>query len=43
VPGFKIDVERVFYKDGKVVKREKFHTDYRPTDHITCTNPKPDD
>jgi vancomycin resistance protein YoaR len=43
VPGFKIDVTRIFYKDGKVVKREKFHTEYIPTDHITCTNPKPDE
>jgi vancomycin resistance protein YoaR len=40
-PGFKIDVTRVFYKNGKEVKREKFHTDYIPTDHITCTNAKP--
>lgn len=39
-PGFKIDVTRVFYKGGKEVRRETFHTDYLPTDHITCTNPK---
>ena len=43
VPGFKIDVTRVFYRGGKEVKRETFHTEYLPTDHITCTNPKPDD
>ncbi|HUR72941.1 MAG TPA: VanW family protein [Sporichthya sp.] len=43
VPGFKIDVTRVFYQGGKVVKREKFHTEYIPTDHITCTNPRPKD
>ena len=43
VPGFEIDVTRVFYKAGKVVKREKFHTEYIPTDRITCTNPRTDD
>ncbi len=43
VPGFKIDVERLFYSGGKVVKREKFHTEYIPTDDVTCTNPRPDD
>ncbi|MBA3744873.1 VanW family protein [Sporichthya sp.] len=43
VPGFEIDVTRVFYQGGKVVKREKFHTEYIPTDRITCTNPRPDD
>lgn len=40
VPGFDIDVTRVFYKNGKVVKREKFHTRYNPTDRITCTSPR---
>jgi vancomycin resistance protein YoaR len=39
VPGFDIDVTRVFYQDGKVVKREKFFTRYIPTDRIACTNP----
>ncbi len=36
VSGFDIVVTRVFYKDGKVVKREKFFTRYIPTDRITC-------
>ncbi len=42
VAGFDIDVTRVFYKDGKVVKREKFFTRYIPTDRIICTNPRKD-
>ncbi len=42
-PGFEIDVTRVFYQGGKVVKREKFHTEYIATDDITCTNPRKDD
>lgn len=42
VPGFDINVTRVFFKDGKVVKREKFFTRYIPTDRIVCTNPRSD-
>ena len=42
VPGFDITVTRLFYKDGKVVKRENFFTRYIPTDRITCTNPRDD-
>jgi len=34
--GFKIDVTRVFVRDGKEVSREKFHTEYDPADKITC-------
>ena len=34
--GFDIDVQRVFVKDGKEVRREKFHTSYLPTDKIIC-------
>ncbi|MGQ0845251.1 MAG: VanW family protein [Sporichthyaceae bacterium] len=34
--GFDIDVTRVFYKDGKVVRREKFHTRYEATDRVIC-------
>ncbi|MYW03797.1 VanW family protein, partial [Streptomyces sp. SID3343] len=34
--GFKIDVTRVFVKDGKEAGREKFHTKYDPADKITC-------
>jgi vancomycin resistance protein YoaR len=36
VSGFDIDVTRVFYKDGKEAKREKFHTSYLATDRIIC-------
>lgn len=42
VRGFDINVTRVFYQDGKVVRREKFFTRYIPTDRITCTNPRSD-
>ncbi|MGQ0465114.1 MAG: VanW family protein [Sporichthyaceae bacterium] len=35
--GFDIDVTRVFYKDGKVVRREKFHTRYEATDRVICS------
>ena len=27
--------------NGKVVKTEKFTTNYRPEDDVTCTNPRP--
>ena len=32
VPGFDADYQRLFYRDGKVVKRENFHWRYAPTD-----------
>lgn len=40
--GFSIDVWRDFRKPGseKVVKTEKFHTVYRPQDHVICKTPK---
>ena len=41
VPGFKVDVGRIIKQDGKVVKTQKFTTNYRPEDDVTCTNPKP--
>jgi vancomycin resistance protein YoaR len=41
VPGFKVDVGRIIKQNGKVVKTEKFTTNYRPEDDVTCTNPKP--
>jgi vancomycin resistance protein YoaR len=36
VSGFDIDVTRVFVDGGREVKRETFHTSYRPTDKIVC-------
>jgi vancomycin resistance protein YoaR len=39
VNGFDIDVTRVFVDSGRVVKRETFHTSYRPTDKIVCRSP----
>ena len=30
-------VSRLFYDDGKVVKRERFYWRYAPTNRITCT------
>nr|BFE30104.1 VanW family protein [Actinomadura rugatobispora] len=34
--GFKIDVWRIFKKDGRVVRRQKFHTVYLPEPKLTC-------
>ncbi|MGQ4423334.1 VanW family protein [Streptomyces violaceoruber] len=34
--GFDVTVERVFYDDGKEVKREPFRTHYTPRDEIIC-------
>ncbi|QFQ95662.1 hypothetical protein F9278_05110 [Streptomyces phaeolivaceus] len=44
--GFDVTVDRVFYNDGKEVKRQPFHTHYTPRDEITCETPdgeKPDE
>ncbi|MEU6805901.1 VanW family protein [Streptomyces neyagawaensis] len=41
--GFDVTVERVFHDDGRVVKREPFHTHYTPRDEITCEAPEPSD
>ena len=35
------NVGRIIKQNGKVVKTEKFTTNYRPEDDVTCTNPKP--
>jgi vancomycin resistance protein YoaR len=37
VQGFDVSYARLFYNDGKVVKREKFFWRYAPTSRITCT------
>ncbi|MFF5264856.1 VanW family protein [Actinomadura viridis] len=34
--GFKIDVWRIFKQNGKVVRRQRFHTVYLPEPRITC-------
>ncbi|WP_369169137.1 VanW family protein [Streptomyces sp. R28] len=34
--GFDVKVERVFYTDGREVKREPFRTHYTPRDEIVC-------
>lgn len=36
IDGFNIDVDRVFYNDGKEVKRETFTTSYRPAPEVKC-------
>lgn len=41
VVGFKVDVGRILKQGGKVVKTQKFTTNYRPEDDVTCTNQKP--
>ncbi|MGL5910797.1 MAG: VanW family protein [Phycicoccus sp.] len=39
VPGFTVDVGRIFRQGSTVVKRESYTTRYRPEDDVTCTNP----
>nr|WP_240973200.1 VanW family protein [Nonomuraea sp. FMUSA5-5] len=36
VEGFAIDVWRIFKKDGKVVRKQRFHTVYDPEPRLTC-------
>jgi vancomycin resistance protein YoaR len=36
VPGFKVDVFRLFFRAGQQVDREKFHTVYNPEHKIVC-------
>ncbi len=38
-PGFDVTVQRIFKKNGVVVKTENYPTHYSPEDKITCTNP----
>lgn len=41
VPGFTVDVGRIFRQGGAVVRRESYTTTYRPEDDVTCTNRQP--
>jgi vancomycin resistance protein YoaR len=34
--GFQIDVWRIFKQNGKIVRRQKFHTTYHPEPLVTC-------
>jgi vancomycin resistance protein YoaR len=36
VVGFKVDVKRLFYRDGALVRTERFHTTYQPEDRVIC-------
>ena len=36
-PGFDVNYERLFYKDGQLVRTEKFFWRYAPQDKITCS------
>ena len=36
-PGFDVDYQRIFRRDGKVVKREDFSWRYAPTNKVTCS------
>ncbi|MGC9538563.1 VanW family protein [Streptomyces sp. UG1] len=38
--GFDVSVQRVFVKDGEVVRREPFRTHYAPRDEIVCESPR---
>ncbi|MEJ7794972.1 MAG: VanW family protein [Nocardioides sp.] len=43
--GFDVDVWRYFRKPGssELVREEKFHTTYTPSDNVICTNPNAED
>ena len=45
VPGFSIDVDRLFFKGGEQVKKQTFTTSYIPAAQVTCvqepTQPQP--
>jgi vancomycin resistance protein YoaR len=40
VRGFDVRYQRLFYRDGSVVRRENFSWRYAPTDRVTCKKPK---
>jgi vancomycin resistance protein YoaR len=40
VQGFDVRYQRLFYKNGSVVRRENFSWRYAPTDKVTCEKPK---
>ncbi|HMM94097.1 VanW family protein [Phycicoccus sp.] len=40
VPGFKVDIGRIFKQNGKVVRTASFTTTYQPEDAVTCTAAK---
>lgn len=37
--GFRVDYNRLFYKDGALVKTEPFDWTYNTLQAVTCTNP----
>ncbi len=39
VQGFDVNYQRLFYRDGKVAKKEDFFWRYNPTNKVTCTAP----
>jgi vancomycin resistance protein YoaR len=39
--GFHITTWRTFFRDGVEVKREPFHTSYRPSPQVICVKPTP--
>ena len=41
VPGFKVVVERIFYKGNARVRTEEFHTTYQPEHEVRCDYRKP--
>ncbi len=43
--GFDVDVWRYFRKPGssELVRKEKFHTTYIPSDTVICTHPNAED
>ena len=40
VQGFDVRYQRLFYRDGSVIRRENFSWTYAPTNKVTCKKPK---
>jgi vancomycin resistance protein YoaR len=40
VRGFDVSYQRLFYRDGSVVRRENFNWRYAPTNRVICEKPK---
>ncbi|WP_344942932.1 VanW family protein, partial [Actinomadura miaoliensis] len=38
--GFQVDVWRVLARDGRTVRRERFHTTYEPRTRVRCVGPR---
>ncbi len=43
VPGFQVNVTRLFFQGGRQVRDEQFHTAYQPEDRIICGSTGPNE